>query len=469
MTNEKIMWKLGSVTLLAGVTVLAWLQFTPLVAADTEQTQTTQNAAQGQAANAGNGNGNGNGKRRPAEADNANGRPANADANQARQNNSGEGRRADAGNAGGSPNRAENSEGRPNQSGNAEGRSAQSGNAGGRPNQAANASGRPGQAAGGRRGGGRPPALVITRPVSASLVNDRLKAVGSGTAVASVSVVPLSGGMLTDVLVTAGQHVKAGEVLATLDDESELIARDRATRAAADAATDAERLRKLFRSRTSTQVELNKAQAAFADAELSLREAQLKLARRTITAPISGIVGLVPVDKGNYVTPQTEIITIDDRSTIIVEFWVPETFANQIKLNQTIDATALANPGKIYKGVISGVGSRIETDSRTLPVQAKLDNSSDALRPGMSFELLLKFAGQEYPAIDPLAVQWDSNGSYIWRVVEGKVQRVAITIIQRNPESVLVDADIKVGDAIVREGLLALRPGASVRAQGIQQ
>ncbi|MFT6305149.1 MAG: RND family efflux transporter MFP subunit [Halioglobus sp.] len=268
------------------------------------------------------------------------------------------------------------------------------------------------------------------------------------------------------MLVTAGQQVKKGDVLALLDNESELIARDRASRAATDAATDATRLTKLYRSKTSTEVELNRAKASLADAELALREAALKLARRTVTAPISGIVGLVPVDKGNYVTPQTELITIDDRSTIIVDFWIPETFANKISLSQPIDAIALANPGKTYKGSVSGIGSRIETDSRTLPVQAKLDNSSDSLRPGMSFELLLKFAGLEYPAIDPLSLQWDSKGSYIWRMSDGKVERVSVTIIQRNPESVLVDAQIAAGDSIVKEGLLSLRPGASVRTAG---
>ena len=444
------MWKLGSLVLLAGIAVFAWFQFNPLVQAEALQTEASQSdASQARPSKTNNGDGRaatgGNGEVKPVQA--GSGRPANAGTT--------EGRSA-----------AGNGEGRPTQAGNAEARPAQAGNASGRPTaQAGGASGRPAQASGGRRGG-RPPALVITRPVTAALINDRLKAVGSGTAVASVSVVPLSGGILTEVLVTAGQQVKSGDVLARLDDESELIARDRATRNAADAATDAARIKKLFRSKASTQVELNRSQAAFADAELALREAELTLARRTVTAPISGIVGLVPVDKGNYVTPQTELITIDDRSTIIVEFWIPETFANQIKLNQAIDAVALANPTKVYKGIVSGVGSRIETDSRTLPVQAKLDNSSDALRPGMSFELLLKFEGQEYPAIDPLSIQWDSNGSYIWRIVEDKAQRVSVTIIQRNPESVLVDADINVDDAIVREGLMSLRPGASVRTQG---
>ena len=160
------------------------------------------------------------------------------------------------------------------------------------------------------------------------------------------------------------------------------------------------------------------------------------------------------------------MVTIDDRSTIIVEFWIPERFANQISIGQTVEATALANPGKVYKGLISGIESRIETDSRTLPVEAELDNSSDSLRPGMSFELQLSFTGQTFAAVNPLAIQWDSTGSFVWRVVDDKAQRMPVKIIQRNPESVLIDGDIEVDDPIVIEGLMSLRPGATVRVQG---
>lgn len=307
---------------------------------------------------------------------------------------------------------------------------------------------------------------MVAQPVTDALINDRLKAVGSGTAVASVSVVPLSGGILTQILIKSGQQVERGTVLARLDDEEQLIARDRAARTAKDAAIDETRLSKLFRSRTSTEVELNRSRAVLADAELALREAQLTLSRRTVTAPISGVVGLVTMDPGNYVTPQTELVTIDDRSTIIVEFWVPERFANQITVGQKIQATALANPGVTLQGTINGIGSRIETDSRTLPVQARINNAADTLRPGMSFELQLNFSGQHFPAVDPLAIQWDSKGSYVWRLVDNKVERVPVQIIQRNPETVLVNSELNSMDLVVTEGLLALRPGATVRVQG---
>ena len=331
-----------------------------------------------------------------------------------------------------------------------------------------NASGKPGAGAPGSRrgGGGRPPPLIIASPVDEALINDRLKAVGNGTAMASVSVVPLSGGVLEEVMVQAGQRVEANSVLARLDDEEQLIARDRAARAAAEAESDLARLEELFRTRTTTQVEVNRAKAAFNDATLALRDAELKLARRTITAPISGVVGLVSVDTGNFINAQTELMTIDDRSQLEVEFWVPERFASQIQLDQNIEAVALASPGTLYKGTISGIGSRIEPDSRTLPLRAKIDNASDALRPGMSFELTLNFPGQSFPAINPLAIQWDSNGSYVWQVVDSQVQRVSARIVQRNPEAILVQADLKAGDMVASEGLLALRPGLKVRVEG---
>lgn len=318
------------------------------------------------------------------------------------------------------------------------------------------------------RGSGRkrPPPLVVTGEVSSALINDRLTVLGNGTALASVSVVPLSAGLLTDVLVAAGQRVSAGTTLATLDSQEQIIERDRAASAVSEATTDVNRLQQLFRSNSTTEAELDRAKAELSDARLALRDAELKLSRRSVTAPIDGIVGFVSVDTGNYVTTQNELMTIDDRSTIIVEFWVPERFATQVEAGQTMVATALSAPAIEHAGTIVGIGSRIETDSRTLPVKASIENASDTLRPGMSFELSLTFAGESFPAVDPLAIQWDSAGSFVWKLEEGKVQRQNVRIIQRNPESVLVDAPLLTGDQIVTEGVLALRNGASVRVEG---
>lgn len=346
-----------------------------------------------------------------------------------------------------------------------QGNVAQGGSGQGKSGQGASASGK--GAANGRSGGGggRPAPLVVASDVTQVLINDRLEAVGNGTARASVSVVPLSGGTLTEILVSSGQRVEANDILARQNVEEEQIARDRAARAAAEATSDAARLDQLFRSRTATEVELNRARAIQRDTELALRDAELKLARRTIRAPIAGVVGFVSVDAGNYINAQTELLTIDDRSSLVVEFWVPERFANQISLGQDLQAFALADPATVYTGKVNGIGSRIESDSRTLPVKASIENPDDKLRPGMSFELELSFPGQTYPAVNPLSIQWDSQGSYVWQIIDDKVKKVAAKVIQRNPKTVLIDAELTPEDRTVSEGLLSLRPGASVRVE----
>ena len=59
-----------------------------------------------------------------------------------------------------------------------------------------------------------------------------------------------------------------------------------------------------------------------------------------------------------------------------------------------------------------------------------------------------------------------SAGAHVWRVTDGKVERVMVSIIQRNSDSVLVDGPLKEGEIVVTEGLQSLRPGSAIRIQG---
>ena len=80
----------------------------------------------------------------------------------------------------------------------------------------------------------------------------------------------------------------------------------------------------------------------------------------------------------------------------------------------------------------------------------------------MSFQIAMKFPGDTYPAVSPLAVQWGSDGAFVWTVDKGKARRVPVRIIQRNTETVLVDAPIASGDLVVTEGVQAVRDGGDV-------
>jgi RND family efflux transporter MFP subunit len=317
---------------------------------------------------------------------------------------------------------------------------------------------------GGRGGQGQ--TAVVTKPVGQATINDRLQAIGTGRASASATVKPYASGRLTEVVVASGQRVKRGDVLVRLDSDAETIALDRAEIAVRDAQSRLDRVQALQRANTATSVQVIDAQLVLRNAELARRDAQLSLERRTIVAPIDGIIGIIPVEVGNTVTADTAIATIDDRSSLIVDFWVPERFAGQIQVGAGLTAVPVAQPGQTFDGTVSAVDNRLDEASRTLWVKARIPNDDDRLRAGQSFQVTMRFPGDTYPAVDPLAVQWGTDGAFVWTVRDGKGARTPVKIIQRNTENVLVQAELKPDEAVVTQGVYAMREGGPVQVAG---
>ncbi|BCG92962.1 efflux RND transporter periplasmic adaptor subunit [Mesorhizobium sp. 131-2-1] len=322
--------------------------------------------------------------------------------------------------------------------------------------------------ASGRGAAGRP-AIVVALPASMATINDRLQAIGTGRANASVTVNPYSSGRLVEFLVASGAHVDKGQVIATLDSDTEVIAEDRAKVGLQDAQAKLDRVKSLRASNAATPVAVADAEVALANAKLALRDAELALQRRSIVAPIAGTVGILPISAGNYVTSQSAIATLDDRSSILVDFLVPERFAAAVKVGAQLSATPIANPSQAYTGTVSAIDNHIDEASRTLLVKATIANPADSLRAGMSFQISMKFPGDSYPAVSPLAILWGSDGAYVWAIEDGKARRVPVRIIQRNTETVLIDAPIVSGDMVVTEGTQSVSEGGEVRIAGEQQ
>jgi RND family efflux transporter, MFP subunit len=319
-----------------------------------------------------------------------------------------------------------------------------------------------GNAGQGAGAGGRGP-MVVTEAVGTGTVNDRLSAIGSGEAIQSVVVMPQASGTIEEILVSAGDRVTKGQVLARLDDDEQVIARDRAQVALRSAT---ERSQSLSNLRSVSRLDVLDAQIAEETARLELSTAELNLRRREIVSPIDGVAGIVPANVGDNVTTQTSIVTIDDRSSLLVDFWAPERFATAIAVGHSVEATSIARPGQVFTGVVHAIDNRVDPASRTLRIRARIDNPDDVLRAGMAFNVGMRFAGDTFPAVDPLAVQWDAEGSYVWQVVDGRSVKTRVRIIQRNPDVVLVDANLEAADAVVVEGLQRVREGASVRIAG---
>lgn len=318
------------------------------------------------------------------------------------------------------------------------------------------------QEGGGRGWGGGGPAQVVTAPVTQGTIDDRIEAIGDGQALRSVTLRTEVSGQIWSLPVSGGAFVEEDAVILRLDSEAERIALERARLLLDEARDDAERLGQLAETGTISGVRQREARLALRTAELAVQQAEYDLAQRTLRAPIAGWLGVLDLAEGDRISAQTEIGTITDRSAILIDFRIPERAVGQIAAGTALTARPLGFPDLVLDGRIAAIDNVVDRTSRTLRVQGQVANDDDRLRAGMAFEVRLTFPGEPLPAVDPLAVQWSNEGSYVWAVRDGKAVRVPVIIRQRNADSVVVEADLKPGDPVVIEGVQTLRPGAEV-------
>ncbi len=319
------------------------------------------------------------------------------------------------------------------------------------------------QRRGGRTGGPPPVTLAEVQLVA---VNERIASVGSGRARRQVTIATRHAGIVEKVLFEGGNMVEANQPLVQLRAETEEIAVETAEAQRAQAAEAVERLNQLTAGVVS-RVARAEAETALKIADAALRRAREELDRMTIRAPFDGIIGLTNMQVGDYIAVGTSIASLDDRTSLLVEFTVPEAVTPSIKPNLPIRANLVTRSGKIYNGRIESVGTRIDPDTRTLAVRGEIPNPDMALIPGSTFSISVSLPGEKAPMVPGLAIHWDRQGAFVWRLTaDNAVERVGIAIVSRNGDRVVVDADLKANDKVIWEGGDQLRAGQVVSPQG---
>ncbi len=324
----------------------------------------------------------------------------------------------------------------------------------------------PQQADAQRRGGGRsdqPPAITLA-DVKLEKMNERVAAVGSARAREQVVLTTRVAGVISEVLFEGGAKVEKDQPLVKLNSEPEAIAVETAEAQRSQAADTVARYKQL--EGTVSKVTQAEADTALKVADAALRRAKDDLARTVIKAPFAGIMGISNLQAGDYLAVGAPIAAIDDRSTLLIEFTVPEAVAGSIKKGLPVRANLVSRAGEIHNGEVQAVGTRIDPVSRTLTVRAEIPNPTLELIPGSTFSISIQLPGQDAPMVPALAIQWDRQGAYVWKLGENNtVERINAAILGRTGDRVLIDAQLKAGDKVVHEGGGSLRAGQTVRPQ----
>ena len=313
------------------------------------------------------------------------------------------------------------------------------------------------------RGAGGPPAVVTTLVLAPAPWSDSIEALGTAVARESLVITAKVSETVAQVRFDSGQTVSAGQVLVTLSDGVEVAGLGEAAAGYREAQALFERQQALAKRQLIAASQLDVQRGARDAAKGRLDQLRAQVSDRVITAPFSGVLGLRQVSPGSLVTPGTVITTLDDVSTIKLDFSVPERQLSALSVGQAIIGTSDAFPGEEFNGTITSVGSRVDPGTRSLAARAEFDNAARKIRAGMLLRVRLQRPSRTVLQAPELALLQVGQQAFVFRVgAEDKVDQVPVRIGSRRPGWVEILEGVQAGDRIVVEGIVKLKPGAKV-------
>ncbi|HZV22625.1 MAG TPA: efflux RND transporter periplasmic adaptor subunit [Luteimonas sp.] len=307
------------------------------------------------------------------------------------------------------------------------------------------------------------PVAVTTAVLAPRPFNDALQALGTAQARESVTITAKVSDVITRLAFDSGQRVRAGQLLADMNSRAQQADVAAAEAALRDAEQQLRRGGELASAQLIARGQYDTLRANRDAAAASVQARRASVADRTITAPFAGVLGLRQVSLGALVAPGTVITTLDDDSTIKLDFTLPEAALSSIARGQAISATSDAWPGVAFDGHIADIDSRVDPETRAVRVRAELPNSDGRLRQGMLLRVQVQLPTRQALVLPELAVQQEAEQSSVFRVgADGKVEQVPVKLGTRREGVVEVVSGLKAGDRIVVEGTVKLHPGSRV-------
>ena len=311
------------------------------------------------------------------------------------------------------------------------------------------------------------PVGVHASPVISRGWVDRIEALGTARANESVTLSAKVVETVARVNFSDGQWVSEGEVLVELTDRVEVAELKEAQAAFAEAQKQAKRLQNLVKQGTVPRSAVDQQEALRDQSRARMEAIRARLSDRVITARFAGQLGFRRVSTGTLVTVGTEIATLDDIATIKLDFPVPERFLAALSPGQQVEATSSAWPDKTFVGTVSSIDSRVDPATRTLTVRALIDNPDHQLRPGMLLVVELLTPPREALVIDEISLVQIGTEAFVYRIdAEGKAQRAVVELGRRANGQIEILSGLQLGDRVVTDGVVKLRPGMAVAVLG---
>jgi membrane fusion protein (multidrug efflux system) len=317
-----------------------------------------------------------------------------------------------------------------------------------------------------------PPEAVTTIVARAQDWADDLEAIGTVEAVQGVMVSADLPGVVKSIEFESGERVAAGAVLARLDTEQE-----EAQLAAAEAQRDLARLnldrtRRLREGDAVAQVDLDRSTAEARQAEARVGEIRATIARKQLTAPFAGVLGIRQANLGQYLNAGEAVVPLQSLDPIYVDFSVPQGDLRDLRVGAAVHVEAESVRVERSIGRVTAINSVVDESTRNVRVQSTFANPGGRLRPGMFVQVRIVLGhGSPVIAIPASAVNYAPYGNSVFVVKDLKdpagkpyrgVEQRFVKLGGSRGDQVAIAGGLKEGEEVVTSGVFKLRSGAAV-------
>jgi membrane fusion protein (multidrug efflux system) len=307
-----------------------------------------------------------------------------------------------------------------------------------------------------------------------------LSVIGTAAAIQGVTVSADLPGTVDKIHFESGQWVSEGDILVELDTRQE-----KAQLANAEAQRDLARVQygrseQLSKAGVISKSEYDNAAAQQKATEAQVNDVKAAIARKTIHAPFSGVLGIRQISLGQYLAAGQAIVSLQSVNPIYVNFGVPQQDTQKMKIGRGLHVTSTDLPGEAFSGKITALDSVINEQTRNIQIQATLQNQGGKLRPGMYVQVELPL-GQPRDVI-PLpasAINYAPYGDSVYVVTDIKdektgktyrgVRQQIVKIEGSRGDQVAITSGLNNGDEVVSAGVFRLRNASPVEINNTVQ
>ena len=203
--------------------------------------------------------------------------------------------------------------------------------------------------------------------------------------------------------------------------------------------------------------------ATIAARKASLDLAQKKLSDAKITAPLSGLVKERLVSEGLYLKANSPVVTLVQNSPLKLRLEVPETAIHSVRLGGPVQFRVDSFPDKAFEGRISRIAPSLNQQSRTLKLEALVDNAAGTLKPGLFARVTILTDQRDKALVAPAQALFTFAGLEKMFVIEGgKVTERVVRSGTHTDSVVEIVAGLKEGDTVATSNLGNLQQGREV-------